>query len=129
MIAGIDFVIYDDFSKYVTYPYYDENGKYHKNGGDDPDYTRALKILNKDIQNYIDKNELIFTYKGKRVKIITPIQEYSAGNIFGREDYDGPCWEGITIYCEIPINEKDFKADKLIVHESPGYFIPKAVVY
>ena len=108
MIAGIDFVIYDDFSK---------------------DYTKALKVLNKDIQNYIDKNELIFTYNGKRVKIITPIQECNTGNIFGKDDYDGPCWEGVTIHCEIPINEKDFKAEKLIVHKSPSYFTPKAVVY
>jgi len=129
MIAGIDFIIYNDFSKYITYPYYDENGKYHKNGGDDPDYTKALKVLNKDIQSYIDKNELIFTYNRKRVKIITPIQEYDTGNIFGKDDYDGPCWEGVTIYCEIPIKEEDFKAEKLIVHESPSDFIPKAVVH
>ena len=48
MIAGISFKIYDDFEQYVT--------------GDEDycDYTKAIDVLNKTLEELVKKNKLTF---------------------------------------------------------------------
>lgn len=126
MKEAICFNIYRNFFKYVTFPYVDKNGKLHKKGGDDPDYSKALKVLNKMVADAIKNKELEFTYKGKRVEIDLPIEERQTGNIFG--DYDGnesSYWEGVYIYCTLPIEPEDFDPKKLKVKNRPDGFVPE----
>ena len=132
MKAGISFTIYYDFTPYVTFPWVDDDGVYHKDGGDEPDYSKALEALNKMVKKYVENNELVFKYKGKKVDIILPIEERQCGNIFEA----GECgkyanWEGIDIYCNIPNidNSKDFDSHKLKVSEYPSEFIPYSVIW
>lgn len=128
MVAGISFTIYRNFFKYVTYPYYDENGKFHTKGGDDPDYSKALKVLNNIVKDAIKNKELEFTYNGKPVEITLPIEEYQTGNIFDKDSYYGYCWEGIDICCTLPIKSKDFDSSKLIVEKCPYEFDPESII-
>lgn len=128
MKVGIDFTIYDDFTDYITYPYYDENDVYHETGGDDPDYTKAIEELNKQVKKYVENGDISFTYDLEPMKIIIPIEEYQCGNIFGEEDYEGAMWDGVTIYCEVPIKYKEFDKEKFDV-DAPSHFVPKCICY
>lgn len=110
--AGIDFTIYKDYTSYIEH---------------ECSYEKAVEVLKQEVSELVKKNKLTFLYKGKKIPIDTDIEEYNCGNIFGPEDYDGPCWEGVTIFCNIDTSE--FDSDKLRVGKCPDSYIPKCVVW
>lgn len=116
MIAKIGFTVYQDYEQYLK----EEN---------DYDYTEALNALNEHLKDLVDKNELTFLYKGKKVKIILPLDMSNVGNIFGEEDYDGPNWDGVDIPCEINIDPRDFDSSKLRVNKCPCYMDPRCILH
>ena len=114
MRAGISFTIYGDYYKHVVLD------------GWDADYNKALQILNDEVKELVDSGKLAFKYGNKKVTIKMPITFSNVGNIFFPEDYDGPCWEGVDIYCDIKgVKAEDFDHKKLKVSKSPSRFIPK----
>lgn len=115
VIAGIDFTIHKDYTSYITH-----DGHYCS-------YGKAVEILKQEVSELVKKDKLTFLYEGKKVTIDTDIEECQCGNIFGSEDYDGPCWEGVTIYCNI--NTKEFDSDKLRVEKCPDFYIPERVIW
>lgn len=119
MKVGIGFNIYKDFSKYI------ENSSHE----DEWSYDEALKYLNILIKKLIKDEKLIFTYKGKKVKILLPIKNTDVGNIFTNDDVDGAHWNDITIFCTINCKEDTFKSDELQVDKHPYYFEPFMIYY
>lgn len=128
MKVGIGFTVYDDFTDYITYPYYDENDVYHESGGDDPDYTKAIEELNKQVKKYVEDGDISFTYDLEPMEIILPIKEHQCGNIFGEEDYGGAMWDDVTIYCEVPVKYEEFDKEKFNV-DAPSHFTPERIYY
>jgi hypothetical protein len=116
MIAKIGFNIYQDYTQHLT-------------EDDDYDYGVALDVLNKELKELVDKDELVFTYDGKQVEIVLPVEMHDTGNIFGEEDYDGPCWDGVDIPCEIDCDPYDFDSSKLRVKKCPYYFDAKCILH
>lgn len=112
--AGINFTIYKDYTSYVTFD------------GDDCSYEKAVEILKQEVSELVKNDKLTFLYEGKKVPIDTDIEEYQCGNIFRPEDCNGPCWDDVTIYCDIDTSEFDF--DKLRVGECPDSYVPERVV-
>lgn len=116
MIAKIGFTVYQNFEKYLK----EEN---------DYDYTEALNALNEQLKDLVEKNKITFLYKGRRVKIILPLDMRCVGNIFGKEDYDGPNWDAVDIPCEINIDPSDFDSSKLKVNKLPYYMVPRCIIH
>lgn len=116
MIAKIGFTVYQDYESYLK----EEN---------DYDYTEALNALNEHLKDLVDKNKLTFLYKGRRVKIILPLDMSCVGNIFGEEDYEGPNWDAVDIPCEINIDPRDFDSSKLRVNKCPCYMDPRCILH
>lgn len=116
MIAKISFTVYQDYDKYLKEE-------------DDYEYDEALAELNKHIKELVDKNELTFTYDGKKVHPILPLTLSDVGNIFDEYDYDGPNWDGVDIACEIDIDPSEFNASKFKVNKYPYYFDPRCIVH
>lgn len=114
MQASISFNIYKDFSKYL------EN---------ESDYSKALKYLNSLLKKLVKENKLIITYKGKKVKILLPIEERHIGNIFTEDDIDGAHWNDVQIPCKINCKEEDFDGEEFQVKECPIYFDPFMIYY
>ena len=114
MRVGVNFTIYDDFTKYTR-----KSSRNHEFS-----YERAVAELNKRLKKYVKKGDLAFTYDLEPVEIELPITKHQCGNIFGPEDYDGSCWDDVTIYCEIPVDK--FDTNKLDV-DAPGYFSVRCV--
>ena len=65
MIAGIDFKIYQDFGKYITEAKSDS--RY------DWDYSKALEVLNEQLEKLVKRNKLTFLYNRRRIKPILPL--------------------------------------------------------
>lgn len=116
MVAKIDFTIYQNFEKYLK----EEN---------DYDYTEALNALNEQLKDLVEKNKITFLYKGRRVKIILPLDMSCVGNIFGEDDWEGPNWDGVSIPCEINISPDDFEPSKLRVNKCPCYMDPRCIIH
>ena len=115
MIAKISFTVYQDYAQYLT----EEN---------DYEYDEAFDVLSKHVSDLIAKNELTFTYDGKRVPIL-PLSLRDVGNIFDEDDYDGPNWDAVEIPCEIDIDPSEFVSSKLRVKEHPYYFDPQCILH
>ena len=117
MIAGIDFKIYQDFGEYITEAKSDS--RY------DWDYSKALEILNEQLEKLVKGNKLTFLYNRRRVKPILPLEIWNCGNIFStRHNEEVDMWEGVHIECEIDCEYKDFKWNKFSVGVCPDHFIP-----
>lgn len=116
MIAGIDFNIYQDFSEYITEAKPDSRYEW--------DYSKALEVLNEQLEKLVKRNKLTLLYKRRRVKPILPLQIWECGNIFTKQDDGYNCWEGIRIQCELDCEYKDFEWDKFDVGVYPDYFKP-----
>lgn len=118
MTASISFNIYEDFSKF-------------KNSSDHyyVDYDKALKYLNETLKKLVKDNNLVFTYKGKKVKILLPLGEYDTGNIFINDPFEGSYWNDVQISCEIKCKEEDFDASELKADMHPDYFDPFMIYY
>ena len=116
MVAKIDFTIYQNFEKYLK----EEN---------DYDYTEALNALNEQLKDLVEKNKITFLYKGRRVKIILPLDMSCVGNIFGEDDWEGPNWDGVSIPCEINCDPSEFDSGKLRVSKCPSGFDPVSVCW
>lgn len=116
MIAGIDFNVYQDFSEYITEAKPDSRYEY--------DYSKALEVLNEQLEKLVKRNKLTLLYKRRRVKPILPLQIWECGNIFTKKDDGYNCWEGIRIQCELDCKYKDFEWDKFDVGVYPDYFKP-----
>lgn len=114
MEASISFDIYKDFSKYL------EN---------ELDNSKALKYLNSLLKKLIKEDKLIITYKGKKVKILLPIEDMGVGNIFTEDDTDDAHWNDVQIPCKINCKEEDFESDELRVEKCPIYFDPFIIYY
>ena len=116
MEAGISFTIYGDYYKHVVID------------GWDVDYSKALQVLNDEVKELVDSGKLAFKYDNKKVTIKMPITFSNVGNIFFPEDYDGPCWESVDIWCEIEgVSEEDFDSKKLKVKKIPAKFAPQSI--
>lgn len=115
MEAGISFKIYEDFSRFFE--------------GSDDAYQEALEELNNQVKDLVEKGELEFSYNGVPCKPILPIVQDNCGNIFGKEDFDGPCWDGVEVWVEIPDLEEDFESELLQVVQCPFYFSPREVLW
>lgn len=116
MIAGIEFTVYRDYSQYLS----EEN---------DYEYDKALEVLNEQVKKHVENNELTFLYGRKRVNPILPIEMRNTGNIFDKDDYDGPNWEGIRINCEIDIDPAEFDHHKFKANKLPSDFDPKCYAW
>lgn len=114
MQASISFDIYKDFSKYL------EN---------ELDNSKALKHLNSLLKKLVKEDKLIITYKGKKVKILLPIEDIDVGNIFTEDDIDGAYWNDVQIPCKINCEEEDFNGEEFQVKECPIYFDPFMIYY
>lgn len=114
MKAKIEFSIYDNFLQYVT-PC--TNGDYAW------DYNLALEVLNKQLNELIQKNKLTFLYEHRRIQIITPIELCDTGNIFTYK------WEGVGIWCNINCSPSQFNSKKLKIGKCPDNFIPQCICY
>lgn len=113
MIAKIGFNIYQDYTQYLT-------------EDDDYDYGVALDVLNKELKELVDNNELTFTYDGKKVNIVLPLEMRNTGNIFGKNDdwINGANWNDVDIPCEIDCDPHKFEAGKLRAEKHPCYYEP-----
>lgn len=120
MRAAIVFNIYKDFTPYLKY-FEDEYGD--KVWDEDYGYKRALKVLNQLVQDLVEKEQLTILYKNRRCKIRTNIKGYECGNIFSPDEYDGPQWNGVEIWCEFPC-KGEFDSSKLVVGRCPEGFQP-----
>lgn len=119
MKASISFNIYKDFSKYLNLE--DEL---------EPSYDMALQELNRILKNLVANDELIFTYKGKQVKIHLPITINNIGNIFSESLNDNETlWNDVEIPCKINCKQEDFKSNELQVEKCPIYFDPIMIYY
>lgn len=116
MIAKIGFTVYDDFEQYLK----EEN---------DYEYNVALNVLNENLKHLVNKNKLSFTYKGKKVKILLPIEMYDTGNIFGKDDDEVPNWDGVDIPCEVDCDPSEFDSHKLRVSKCPDNFEPRCILW
>lgn len=122
MIAKIEFTIYQDYEQYITEG--GENCEYEY------DYSKALAVLNEKLTNLVSHNELVFTYAGKQVDIVLPVEMNDTGNIFGEDDCcEGACWEGVNISCEIDCDPYDFDSSKLVVDKCPCGYDPKCILW
>ena len=119
MIAGIDFKIYQDFGEYITEAKSDS--RY------DWDYSKALEVLNEQLEKLVKRNKLTFLYNRRRIKPILPLKIWNCGNIFSTkhdEEVDVDMWEGVQIECEIDCEYKDFEWNKFSVGVCPDHFMP-----
>ena len=117
--AGIGFTIYKDYTAYIEYDCDDCDY--------DCSYEKAVEILKQEISELVKNDKLTFLYEGKKVPIDTDIEERQCGNIFGPEDYDGPCWDDVTIYCNI--DTPKFDSEKLKVGRCPDLWASRCVVW
>lgn len=115
MQASISFNAYKDFSKYfeLEHPYY-----------------AALEELNKMLEDLVAKDELVFTYKGKRVKIYLPLTIDDVGNIFSESLGDNETfWNDVQITCKLRCKEINFDASELQAEEYPDWLDPTHIYY
>lgn len=113
MVAKISFIVYQDYSQYLTH---------------DNDYTDALNALNKHLKELVDNKKLTFKYREENVKPILPLTMEDVGNIF-KDDLDDFNWDAVEIGCEIDFEESDFTPEDFIVDECPNHFDPVMVLY
>lgn len=87
--------------------------------------SKALEVLNEQLEKLVKRNKLTFLYNRRRVKPILPLKIWNCGNIFStRHGEDVDIWEGVQIECEIDCDYKDFEWDKFTVGVCPDHYIP-----
>ncbi len=121
MEARICFDVYKDFSREVRKSI--ENGTR-------PHYAEAIEKLNKILENLVKKEELVFTYKNKKVNIILPLTLRDVENIYGpslghKESY----WNNVQIPCNINCKLNDFNPKKLRAEKHPEWCDPIMISY
>lgn len=116
MIAKIGFNIYQDYTQYLT-------------EDDDCDYDVALDVLNKELKELVDNNKLTFTYDGKKVNIVLPLEMRDTGNIFGENDDWMANWNGVDIPCEIDCDPHKFEPSMLRAEKHPCYYEPMCILH
>lgn len=121
MEARIVFLVHKDFSKFLDLE--DEL---------EPSYDEALKELNKMLKDLVTNENLVFTYKGKPVKISLPLTIDDVGNIFSESEnleYPNPFWDEVQIPCKLRCKETNFNSDELLVENNPTWLEPVAIYY
>lgn len=119
MNASISFNVYKDFSKYLNLE--DEL---------ETSYDVVLKELNKMLKDLVAKDELVFTYKGKRVKIHLPLTLRHVGNIFSESLGDNETfWDDVQIPCKIRCKGINFEASELQAKKHPYWLDPTSIYY
>lgn len=84
MEARIVFLVHKDFSKVAS------------------TYGKCLKELNKMLKDLVTNDNLIFTYKGEKVKIKLPLTLDDVGNIFSKSLGDlHTFWDEVQIPCKL----------------------------
>lgn len=79
------------------------------------DRSEAIKLLNKDIQELVDKSEFTVTYNKRRVPIRFPLVLHECGLL------EPNLWNTVEIWCSLPCVKKDFDFDLLKIGKCPQW--------
>lgn len=119
MEVRIVFDVYKDFSEFLDLE-----------GEEDFAYDKPLKELNKMLKDLVAKGELVFTYRGKRVKIHLPLTINDVGNIFAESLGDNETlWNEVQVPCKLRCNTLNFDCLELRVVEYPYWLDPTSIYY
>lgn len=119
MEAKIAFDVYKDFSEFL-----DLECEY------DSAYDEPLKELNTMLKDLVAEDKLVFTYKGKRVKIHLPLTIHDVGNIFAESLGDNETlWNDVSVPCKLRCKTLNFDSSELRVEKCPYWLDPTHIYY